>query len=64
VELWRDVVRAANVFARPRKKGEVEGGEPNGEEGAGNEKPAWEGEREEPSEFKEGDRLVMGTARC
>jgi hypothetical protein len=56
-------VRAANVFARPRKNGEPAGGEPNGEDAFGNEKPAWEGESEDPSEFKEGDRVLMGTER-
>jgi hypothetical protein len=32
-ELFREVDRAASVLARPRKKGDEEGGEPNGEGG-------------------------------
>lgn len=38
----RDVVSAANVFARPRKNGDDEGGEPNGEGGEAAVKPCRE----------------------
>lgn len=65
-ELFReDVVSAANVFARPRKKGEdaEAGGDPIGEDGDGREKAGCVGERFEWSELYEGDREEMGTVR-
>jgi hypothetical protein len=62
-ELVRGVVSAARVFARPRKKGDPVGGEPNGEEGAGKENPVFDGEKEEPSDCMDGDLVLIGTAR-
>jgi len=35
--LFRAGVRETNVLERPRKNGADDGGEPNGDEGAGNE---------------------------
>jgi hypothetical protein len=65
-ELFRDVlVRAAKVFARPRKKGDEDEdcGKLIGDVGDGREKAGCEGERFEFSELKDGDREEMGTVR-
>jgi hypothetical protein len=64
-ELFRDdVVRAASVLARPRKKGDDEGEAAMGEVGDGSEKAGCDGERfMDRSEFDDMDRDVMGTVR-
>jgi hypothetical protein len=62
-ELFREeVVSAASVLARPRKKGDEAGedGDPMGETGDGNEKVGCEGD---DSELYEGDREEIGTVR-
>jgi hypothetical protein len=61
-ELFREeVVSAASVLARPRKKGGEAGeaGDPMGETGDGKEKAGCEGD----SELYEGDREDIGTVR-
>lgn len=57
-----DVVNAASVFARPRKKGEGEVGELIGDED-GSENAGCDGDSCDISELEERERPVMGTVR-
>jgi len=64
-ELFREeVVSAATVLARPRKKGEEVGedGDPMGETGEGKENGGWDGDSAD-SELNEGGREEMGAVR-
>ncbi len=64
-ELLREpVVRAASVFALPRKKGDDDGDAAIGEVGEGSEKAGCDGDRFiDRSEFCDMDREEMGTVR-
>jgi hypothetical protein len=65
-ELFREeVVSAASVLARPRKKGDEVGedGDPMGEAGDGKERVGCEGVSADDSELYEGDREEIGTVR-
>ena len=59
-----DVVKAANVFARPLKNGDEDGDAPIGEGGEGRENAGCDGERfVDISELDDGDLEVIGNVR-